>query len=655
MPPFTRRLHHARPDVTLPDDARLYAFRHYRSVFPLPEWGDLGQWRRQRRRIRDHLWRCTGLNARTAAFRARGRVVKTFEHEGLVVENLCIEALPGLYLTGNLYRPAQARGRLPLVLNPHGHAMCARTVPLDLYSVPHRAMNQALQGLAAFAYSMIGYDEDTRQLEHGTLLRGAEKRVCNALGLSMFGLQLNNSIKALDYLCSRDDIDPRRIGCTGESGGGTQTYFLAAIDERVGVVAPAVMLSGHFQGGCVCENAPLLHLSYSNLQYAALIAPRPLLLLGCTGDWTHHLREREYPCLRALYRLYDREEALDLFYQDEAHNYDRASRERVYAWMVRWLLDQPDTPRRLRESSKPVPSTPQLLVYDQPVPPYKGAIRSQAELIRTWQGLHREPAAPAEAAAVLGLSIPARDDLLVRDQTPRHAFRQRHGFSAIHYGRFCEDSGLQCRFVVPEKGRPAYLLLRGWQDGAQWQQFVASPPELVGRLIAEGCGILLPLLFGQAAAPELKECRRTLEDSYLYTTYNRTPHMHQAGDVLTTVRLAELELGVPPPSLAVVAEADVGLIALAAWAFANTELETGPLAADLGGADLADPETWARQAYFPLLAGAGGVRALAGMCGRRRAHLSGVPAACQRLLPRSFRVTEECRDLAGLLQAVARP
>ena len=209
----------ASADQMLPDDARLYAFRDYRSVLPLPQWPDLKEWKRQRRRIRQHLLLCAGLNATTAAFAARGRVVRTFAHAGLTVENLCIETLPGVYVIGNLYRPARPAGRLPLVLHPHGHAMHARTVPLDLYSVPHRAMNHALAGMAAFAYSMIGYDVDAAQLEHGTLLRGPEKRVCNVLGLSMFGLQLNNSIKALDYLCCRPDIDPGRIGVPEEMRG----------------------------------------------------------------------------------------------------------------------------------------------------------------------------------------------------------------------------------------------------------------------------------------------------------------------------------------------------------------------------------------------------------------------------------------------------
>lgn len=638
------------PDLSLPDDARLYSFRNYRTVFPLPEWGDLKEWQRERQEIRAHLWRCTGLNAQTTAFRAKGKVVSSFEHEGLVVENLCIETLPGLYLIGNLYRPAKATGRLPLVLNPHGHAMHARTVPLDLYSVPHRAMNQALLGCAAFAYSMIGYDHDTGQLEHGTLLRGPEKRLCNALGLSIFGLQLNNSIKALDYLCSRPEIDPQRIGCTGESGGGTQTYFLAAIDERVKVAAPAVMLSGHFQGGCVCENAPLLHLEFTNLQYAALIAPRPLLLLGCTGDWTHHLREREYPCLRGLYRLYGREEALGSFYQDEAHNYDRASREQVYGWMQRWLIDPDHAPQRVKESRLPVPATEKLLVFDRPVPPIKGAIRSQRGLIESWQGLHQQPVSPAETAAILGLEVPAKADLLVRSQAPRHALRRREGFSLINYGRFSEDSSLQCRFTVPEPGKPSCLLVRGWKDAGEWQRFTDQPPAAVRRLISQGWGVLVPLLFGQARVPVLDEARQTIEDSYLFTTYNRTTAMQQAGDLVTTVRLAELELGVSPSTLAVVAEGSPALVALAAWAFLAARDEIGPFAGDLGGADLVDPATWTERAYFPLLLGAGGIRALATLAGRRTALLTGVPASSRELLPRSFKARTRTADLAGLLR-----
>jgi len=641
------------PDQMLHADARLYSHRQYQSVFPLPEWPVLGAWKRQRRQIRRHLLLGAGLSAQTAAFKARGRVVGRFEHEGLVVENLCIETLPGLYLVGNLYRPIRARGRLPLVLHPHGHAMDARTVPLDMYSVPHRAMNCALQGLAAFAYSMIGYDKDTGQLEHGTLLRGPEKQICNTLGLSMFGLQLNNSIKALDYLLSRDDIDPRRVGCTGESGGGTQTYFLAAADDRVKVTAPAVMLSGHFQGGCGCENAPLLHLQYSNLQYAALIAPRPLLLLGCTGDWSHHLREREYPCLRELCRLYGHEEAINCFYQDEEHNYNRASREAMYAWMVRWLKDPSETRKRIPESPKPVPATRELLVFKRPVPPYKGAISTQKQLIDMWRGLHTAAAAAAEVTEVLQLELPAREDLLVRSQTPRHTYRTRRGeLHTITYGRFCEDSSIRCRFLPPRKGKRSYLILRNWKGEAAWQRFCNRPPARVRQLMEDGCGVVVPILFGQAAAPGVEEFRALAQDSYLATTYNRTEDMHRAGDILTTVRLAQVELGIAPSKLAAVADGEAGLLAYVTWAFLSSQTPVGPLAADLAGADLTEPATWVKRAYFPLLLGAGGAAGLAALWGRARGYLTGVRTGNRPPLPKSCKIQSKRSDLAALITAV---
>ena len=85
----------ATPDASLPIDARLYAFRNYQSVFPMPDWGSLARWRRDRKRIRQHLKLCAGLNDQTAAFRAKGRVIRTFRHDAVTVQNIRIETLPG--------------------------------------------------------------------------------------------------------------------------------------------------------------------------------------------------------------------------------------------------------------------------------------------------------------------------------------------------------------------------------------------------------------------------------------------------------------------------------------------------------------------------------------------------------------------------------
>ncbi|MCH8879278.1 MAG: acetylxylan esterase, partial [Planctomycetes bacterium] len=588
-------------DTSLPVDGRLYRFKNYQSVIPLPEWGTLAEWMKERKKIRRHLWLCTGLNDTTSAFKPRGRVIRKFEHEGIVVENIRIETLPGLYVMGNLYLPKDSSQRLPLVLHPHGHGMRSRTVAKDGFSVPHRAMNFALMGFASFAWSMIAHDEDMMQIEHRALLSGPEKEVCNVLGLSVFGLQLHNGMKVLDYLCGRKEIDARRIGCTGESGGATQTYYLAALDDRIKVVAPAVMLSGHYQGGCVCENAPHLHLEYSTVHYAALIAPRPMFLTGCTGDWTHHMREREFASMRDLYRLYDREDAVDSLFQDERHNYNRRSREHVYAWMTRWLVDSTFTEKRIRESGKPVPQPEQLLVHDTPVPPVKGVIRSNKALIRVWADLHERAASIEETQALLGLDLPEKADLLVRNRTPKYASKGKVlSENRMDYGRFSEDSHLTCRFVLPDKGKRTHLILGKWKRDIAWRQFVSRPPSVLQKLIEDGDGVIVPLLFGQNVNPEISRYRQDVEASYLYTSYNRTAHEHLAGDIVTTVRLAQVEMGVSPSDIVIVAENGVSLISLVAWSALCAQKAIGSFVGDFLGIDFANPTHWVKNAYVPL-------------------------------------------------------
>ena len=102
-----------------------------------------------------------------------------------------------------------------------------------------------------------------------------------------FGLQTYNSVRALDWLSSRDDVDPARIGVTGASGGGTQTLILCAIDPRPAVAFPAVMTSTAMQGGCICENASYLRVESGNVEIAAFERRGPLVAhTRHTHDWT---------------------------------------------------------------------------------------------------------------------------------------------------------------------------------------------------------------------------------------------------------------------------------------------------------------------------------------------------------------------------------
>ncbi|TFH19558.1 MAG: acetylxylan esterase, partial [Bacteroidia bacterium] len=156
------------------------------------------------------------------------------EMDGYVVENIAIESFPGFWITGNLYTPASPTEKNAAVLCPHGHAADKRFTA----DVQIRSAALARMGAIVFAYDMVGY--------------GESHQVIHKIPIALV-LQTYNSKRVLEYLLSRPDVDPARIGMTGGSGGGTQTFILTAIDQRITVSVPAVQVSAHFFGGCVCE------------------------------------------------------------------------------------------------------------------------------------------------------------------------------------------------------------------------------------------------------------------------------------------------------------------------------------------------------------------------------------------------------------------
>ena len=261
----------------------------------------------------------------------RGRQVR----EGYSVENVAFESLPGFFVTGNLYRPLGQTGLLAGVLCPHGHftepdpADPKRRLPIARIQpyVQTRCATLARMGAVVFAWDMVGYCEST-QLAHADT--------------NVLTLQIWNGMRSVDFLSSQPDVDPQRLGVTGESGGGTQTFLLAALDDRIAAAAPIVMVSAHFFGGCTCESGLPIHRSpaheCNNADIAATIAPRPLLLVSDGADWTKNVPGVEFPYIWRVYQLFGAQQKVENRHLPfEGHDYGPSKRLAMYQFFAQHL------------------------------------------------------------------------------------------------------------------------------------------------------------------------------------------------------------------------------------------------------------------------------------------------------------------------------
>lgn len=253
--------------------------------------------------------------------------------EKVLIYAVEIETLPGLKLTGNFFVPENADKKLPALLCPHGHWQNGRVHHDARGGVIMRCMQFARLGFAVFAYDMVGYN-DCNDLVH--YFKTELKDYADLYGVSTFGLQTVNSMRAVDFIAERPEVDPTRIGCTGASGGGSQTWFIAALDKRIKAIAPVCMLSSSFQGGCDCEEGALLRVTgLTNFDILASLAPMPMLLPSVSGDWTNSNPIYEIPKLKEVYKLYNAEDRIENFHYEDGHNYNQRTREHVYAWFMK--------------------------------------------------------------------------------------------------------------------------------------------------------------------------------------------------------------------------------------------------------------------------------------------------------------------------------
>jgi Acetyl xylan esterase (AXE1) len=366
-------------------DAKAAAQR-YRTLddrYVVRRFATLDEWRPRAAWLREHILATAGLLPMPERTPLNAVVVGERKHADYSVSKVYFESVPGFYVTGNLYKPI-GTGPFPAIVSPHGHWYYGRLENSALSSIPGRSINFARQGFVVFTYDMIGYN-DSRWHPHNKNHTYHERdfggKRESLWGLSLAGMQLWNSIRSVDFLQSLPEVARDRIGATGASGGGTQTFLLAAVDDRVAVAAPVNMISLHMQGGCLCENMPGLRLDTNNVELTAVMAPRPLLMVSATGDWTKETMELEYPEMRRFYALFKAEDRVHAVRFEAEHNYNKDSREAVYVWMARWLKGAPADVKVAEREFRADP-LPELMVFHGRNPP-DGAITTD-QLTTNW-------------------------------------------------------------------------------------------------------------------------------------------------------------------------------------------------------------------------------------------------------------------------------
>jgi hypothetical protein len=249
--------------------------------------------------------------------------------DGYSVEAIVFESLPGFFVTGNLYKPIGyfKNKSLAVIASPHGHWNKLEDYGRFRSETQQRCAAFAKMGAIAFSYDMVGYGE-SQQLDHHY-----EKVVI---------FQTWNTLRIIDFLLSFPEADPDRVAVTGESGGGTQTFLATALDDRIKVSVPVVMVSAHFFGGCSCESGMPIHRSgnnvFSNVEIACLAAPRPMLLVSDGDDWTKNTPTVEFPFAKEIYRLYGKESLVEnAHFANEVHDYGKNKRLAVYEFLAKHL------------------------------------------------------------------------------------------------------------------------------------------------------------------------------------------------------------------------------------------------------------------------------------------------------------------------------
>ena len=349
----------------VPQDARLSPPKDLNGYFPFNPPTDKASWDKRADYVRRQILVSQGLWPMPTKAPLNTVIHGKVERPDYTVEKVYFESAPGFYVTGNLYKPRNIKGKAPGVLFAHGHWKDARlsiaapeavlkeiSIGAERFEKGGQSIFQAMcvqlarMGCVVWQWDMLS-DSDSiqipREVVHTFAKQRPEMNTTSDWGLyspqaesnlqSIMGLQTWNAVRSLDFLLSLPEVDPNRTAITGASGGGTQTMLLSAIDSRMKLSFPVVMVSTAMQGGCTCENSCLLRVNTGNVEFAGLFAPKPQGMTTA-NDWTKEMATKGFPDLQKLYTMLGKPKDVMLHRGEHfLHNYNSVSRSAFYTFV----------------------------------------------------------------------------------------------------------------------------------------------------------------------------------------------------------------------------------------------------------------------------------------------------------------------------------
>ncbi|MGC8846488.1 MAG: alpha/beta hydrolase family protein, partial [Candidatus Hydrogenedens sp.] len=592
-------------------DARVEIRRNTDTVFTMPHFENLQDWESFAKYLRRTISIACGLFPEQEKCSLNAKIFDKFQGDGFTVEKVYFESFPGFYVTGNLYRPVK-EGKHPGVLCPHGHWKEGRFENSNIGSVPGRCITMARMGFVVFSYDMVGYN-DSQQLPHnwGTNL-------LKLWAIHPCAIQLWNSIRSLDFLQTLPDIDPEQIACTGASGGGTQTFLLFSVEPRVKVSAPVNMISCSMQGGCICENAPLIRRNASNMEIGALMAPRPMILVCATGDWTRATPRVEYPAIRSIYKLYGKDTNLEYQQVNAEHNYNKESREAVYRFFGKQFFPQQNW-EQFSEPDFEIPPKESLRVftddkieklkkvgYDETLNKFvseKKSLRNKYIAIKKEQVKEFREKDKHSLAIVTGAEIPAMNDTLgtcvsVSREATFVLERWIISRAKIH-------DKVPLLFYRSNKPETQKVVLCVHHEGKGY--FVNPDGSLhpaLQNLMQKGYAIALIDLFltGEHQSP-FEKVKRKETSNYLDTFLN-TRSAEQIQDIITSLVWLSSRRDLQTP-ITLIGMGNAGVLSLLAGAICDI---ADPIFADMNELDINDDSVWEQHFYIPCIRSIGDIQ-----------------------------------------------